>query len=128
MTVSENTRYQKSCWVLSLPIVAGSSNSMRFSQAACYPPAPPDWSSVTSTTMAVTPKTSMMHVIASKTSVLESLEGCGFVGGLVPAPQAIGRMHQLGPALLRSFESQEMPTKCPLQPGDAAPGHTADRS
>ncbi|HEY0939664.1 MAG TPA: sulfatase-like hydrolase/transferase [Steroidobacter sp.] len=69
-----------------------------------------------------------VHVIASKTAVLKSLAECGFVAGLIPAPHAVGRMHQLGPALLRAFESTEVPTKCPLQPGDTAPGHTADRS
>jgi hypothetical protein len=62
-----------------------------------------------------------VHIIASKPAVLEALKGCGFVSGVIPAPEVLGRMHQLGPSLLYSFQdSQGATSKCPLQPTRAA--------
>lgn len=46
-----------------------------------------------------------VHVITSKPALLNSLEGCGFVSGLIPVPEVLGSMHQLGPMLLRAFEN-----------------------
>src|SRR5690606_16657060 len=63
-----------------------------------------------------------VHVISSKPAVLEALERCGFVPGLQPSPEAIGRMHRLGPTLLHAFEASPPrdhdtgnSTQCPMQ-------------
>lgn len=63
-----------------------------------------------------------VHVISSKPAVLEALEHCGFVPGLLPSPRAIGHMHRLGPTLLRAFEASPRrhrdtgdSTQCPMQ-------------
>ncbi len=62
-----------------------------------------------------------VHVIISNPAVLAALEGCGFVPGLIPAPTAMGRMHQLGPSLLYAFGAEENRTlKCPMGPGGDA--------
>lgn len=62
-----------------------------------------------------------VHVITSNPAVLAALEGCGFVPGLIPAPTAMGRMHQLGPSLLYAFGAEENRTlKCPMGPGGDA--------
>lgn len=46
-----------------------------------------------------------VHVITSKPALLDMLKGCGFVSGLIPAPEVSGSLHQLGPTLLSAFES-----------------------
>lgn len=68
-----------------------------------------------------------VHVIASKPELLGALERCGFAPGLVPAPVALGRMHQLGPALLSAFGATKRENgegdssmRCPMVLGDGA--------
>ena len=46
-----------------------------------------------------------VHVITSKPALLNALEGCGFVSGLLPAPEVSSSMHHLGPTLLNAFEN-----------------------
>jgi hypothetical protein len=46
-----------------------------------------------------------VHVISSKPALMNTLEGCGFVSGLIPAPEVLDSMHQLGPMLLHAFEN-----------------------
>lgn len=46
-----------------------------------------------------------VHVISSNPAVMDALAQCGFVSGLNPAPQRLGGMYQLGPALLSAFEA-----------------------
>lgn len=69
-----------------------------------------------------------VHVISSKPAVLDALDGCGFVSGLIPAPRALGRMHQLGPSLLYSFgaASNNAATQCPMRQGKDVPGDAAE--
>jgi phosphatidylglycerophosphate synthase len=46
-----------------------------------------------------------VHVIASKPALLQALQRCGLVDGVVPAKITIGPMHQLAPALLKALET-----------------------
>jgi hypothetical protein len=48
----------------------------------------------------------LVHVIASKPAVLEALQTCGLVAGMVPAPATLGPLYRLAPALLAAFETQ----------------------
>jgi hypothetical protein len=48
-----------------------------------------------------------VHVIASRTDVLERLVGQGFRPGLVPGRPVLGRMHTLGPMLLDAFGERD---------------------
>jgi hypothetical protein len=44
-----------------------------------------------------------VHVIASRTAVLDRFRAEGFRTGVTPARPAIGRMHTLAPKLLHAF-------------------------
>jgi hypothetical protein len=71
-----------------------------------------------------------VHVITSNPALLDALQGCGFVPGMIPASKPIGHMHQLGPSLLHAFEapdSQAGATGCPMQPDDASKQPTENR-
>lgn len=46
-----------------------------------------------------------VHVISNRPAVLTALQKCGFVPGVIPAPQTLGAMHQLAPTLLAAFEA-----------------------
>lgn len=74
-----------------------------------------------------------VHVVTSKPAVRDALAACGFVSGLIPAPDAIGRMHRLGPTLLHAFEATASPnpdiasaTRCPMRQDRNHPEHDAD--
>ncbi|WP_129646214.1 sulfatase-like hydrolase/transferase [Peristeroidobacter agariperforans] len=54
-----------------------------------------------------------VHVISSNRALLDVLGKCGFVSGLTPAPETLGRMHQLGPALLQTFGTSA--SRCPME-------------
>lgn len=56
-----------------------------------------------------------VHVITSKPALLDTLEGCGFVSGLIPTPEALGSMHQLGPMLLHAFENSASKSGCRMR-------------
>jgi len=45
-----------------------------------------------------------VHIISSNPAVMDALGQCGFVAGLIPAPNRLGGMYRLGPALLSAFE------------------------
>jgi len=47
-----------------------------------------------------------VHVISSNPALLDTLAGCGFVSGLIPAPEVLSSMHRLGPTLLSAFENR----------------------
>ncbi|MDY6945592.1 MAG: sulfatase-like hydrolase/transferase [Pseudomonadota bacterium] len=72
-----------------------------------------------------------VHIITSNASVLATLQGCGFVPGVVPAPEALGGMYQLAPTLLYAFGTAAPQAgamgssgKCPLgHPTDANGQH-----
>jgi hypothetical protein len=51
-----------------------------------------------------------VHVIASRTQVLEPLLAHGFLGGLTPRSPAVARMHELLPLLLDAFGGRERTT------------------
>jgi len=46
-----------------------------------------------------------VHVITSKPELLHTLAGCGFVSGLIPAPEVSNSMHRLGLTMLQAFEN-----------------------
>jgi hypothetical protein len=48
-----------------------------------------------------------VHVIASRTELLEHLRTRGFTDGLTPARPVLGRMHELLPVLLKAFGEPE---------------------
>jgi hypothetical protein len=52
--------------------------------------------------------------------LLDALKGCGFGSGVVPGPETLGKMHELGPSLLHAFEASASNAKCPMQPMDDA--------
>jgi hypothetical protein len=61
-----------------------------------------------------------VHVITSNPALLDTLKGCGFGSGVVPGPETLGKMHELGPSLLYAFEASASNAKCPMQPMDDA--------
>lgn len=66
-----------------------------------------------------------VHVITSKPALLNTLQGCGFVSGLIPAPEVLGSMHQLGPTLLYAFENSASKSGCPMRKDEATSEHHA---
>lgn len=67
-----------------------------------------------------------VHVITSKPALMDALKGCGLVPGMIPAPQAIGPMNQLGLSLLYAAEEPGPTRKCPMQPEGGAPTSPAN--
>ena len=57
-----------------------------------------------------------VHVISSKPALLDTIEGCGFVTGLLPGPEVLGSMHQLGPMFLYAFENSASKSGCRMHP------------
>lgn len=73
-----------------------------------------------------------VHIITSNPAVLAVLKGCGFVPGVIPAPEALGGMHQLGPTLLHAFETAapengeiNRSMQCPLRHDASKQDHAA---
>jgi hypothetical protein len=63
-----------------------------------------------------------VHIITGNPAVLSALKSCGFVPGVIPAPEVLGGMYQLAPTLLYAFGEINSSMQCPLGHSNASLG------